>query len=179
MLFLLLAALAAAACFLPLTLRAEVYRHASTRWTLRADCAGLHRTWRFGAVSGGTQLQPSRVKLLLDSLRRADRARRFLLRHTRLSALDALLLLRTGDAAHSALLAGTLSGVARLPTAWRRSVRIRVLPEFFRAHSTIQARCIIRLRLGTIILTAMMLLAATLRQRHLQKARQAYGTSHW
>ena len=179
MLYILSAALCTALCLLPVTVKAGLHCCGSARWTLRVTCAGLHRTRHSGDGRAASRLRPSRLRLLASSLRRADRARQFLLRHTRLEALDALILLRTGDAALSALVTGSLQSLAALPAVRRRNVRIRVLPEFFRPHSSVQARCIIRLRLGTIILTMLMLLAAAFRQRQMQKARNWYGTSHW
>ena len=92
-------------------------------------------------------------------------------RAVRLEKLDILALLRTQDAARSAILAGTVQNTLTcLPLLRRESIRIRVLPEFFRAHSTLAVRCIIRLRVGTIILTAMMLLIAYFREQRLTES---------
>lgn len=126
------------------------------------------------------QLRQSRGSLFADALRRADRARHFLLAHLYLDRLDGLILLRTGDAAASALVSGGLQGALNgIPAVRRRHIRIRVLPEFFRAHSTVHARCIIRFRLGTIILTAGLLLASLLHQLRLKESEATnYGTSY-
>lgn len=169
------------ACFLPMTLQADVHHHGQTQARIIIKYTLLTKEWRISGLPGATaQFHQSRSRLLLNALRRADRARGFLLHHTHLDRLDALILLHTGDAARSALLSGGLQGALTcIPATRRKAVRIRVLPEFFRAHSTLQARCIIRIRLGTLILTVMMLLAAYIRQRRMQKARHAYGTSHW
>ena len=181
MLWLLAILLLTTACFLPVILHADVYYHEHTRARIIVQFMLLRKEWRISGLPGAAaQFRQSRSRLLLSALRRADKARGFLLRHIHLDRLDALILLHTGDAAHSSLLSGGLQGaLACIPATHRKAVRIRVLPEFFRVHSTLQARCIIRIRLGTIILTAMMLLAAYIRQRHVQKARHAYGTSHW
>lgn len=183
---------------LTITIQADLHHFGTTQARICIRIAGIHKTWRLMLLRteqghrlvladkdsarplDAGQLRKSRGSMLLGALRRADKARKFLLRHTHLDRLDALLLLRTEDASRSALLAGTIrSTLACIPAVRRKGVHIRVLPEFFRAHSTVNARCIIRLRLGTIILTAMMLLIAYIREQRQQKARHAYGTSHW
>lgn len=186
------------ACFLELTLQADLHHDGQTQMQVVLGLGGIHRTWRFSLLNtaeghrlvlqdshGQHPVHPARIResrgsILFGALQRADRARRYLLRRIRLDSLDALLLLRTGDAARSALLSGAVQSVLScIPAARRRQVRIRVLPEFFREHATLQARCIIRLRLGTLLLTGLMLLAAAFRERQQMKARQYYGTSHW
>lgn len=195
----LLAALLGALLMLEMRVQADLHHFDVTQGRIILRIAGLHKTWRLTllrtkqghrlvlAGDHGTrpldagQLRQSRGSAWLDALHRADKARTFLLRHTHLDRLDALVLLHTGDASHSALLTGALRGaLCCIPAIRRKDVRIRILPEFFRAHSTVDARCIIRLRLGTIILTVMMLLAAYIREQYDMKARQCeYGTSHW
>jgi len=172
MLMLLTALLLGYACFLPITLQADVHHHASTQTRIIIHVAGLTKTWHFSGLTGAaTQLRQSRTRLLLEMFRRADKARAFLLRRLHLEQLDALLLLCTGNAARSALLTGAIQGtLAFIPHLRRRNVRIRVLPDFFRERSTVSARCIIRLRVGTIILTAMMLLIAHFRGQRLTES---------
>ncbi len=162
------------AMLLPDTFRADVRRHGSTWFRVTARYAFFTRTWQSGAPAP-TQARRQHGRRLLFALRQAEAAQRFLLRHVQLDRLDACILLRTEDAARTSLLAGALQGLAYLPAVQRRHVRIRVLPDFFRPHSTLQTRCIIHVRMGTILLTMLMLLAFRLRQ----KARTAYGTSHW
>ena len=183
---------------LTFTVQTDFHHFDTTQARICVRIAGIHKTWRLmllrteqghRLVLAGEdsarplntgQLRTSRGGILLGSLRRADKARKFLLRHARLDRLDAFILLRMEDAAHSALLSGSVRSVLScIPAVRRKGVHIRVLPEFFRAHSTVNVRCIIRIRLGTIILTAMMLLIAHIREQRQQKARHAYGTSHW
>lgn len=178
------------ALLLEVRIQADLRHGNGTQARLILRIAGIHRTWRLMRAAGDTQvfmaredgmhvlspggLPADRGWLLLSVFRRADAARRFLLRHVHLDRLDAQLALRTADAARTALVTGALRGIAaQLPMRWHGKVRIRVLPEFLRASSAVQARCIIRLRLGTILLTAMMLLSAYLRQRHLKESEEA------
>lgn len=189
MFWLLLALLMVYTFFLEVTLQADLRHFDATQARVQLRIGGMHKTWLLHLVrteqghrlilSGDQgvhpldagQIRQSRGSLLLDALRRADKARRFLLNHTHLDKLDGFVLLRTEDAARSALLAGTLQNLLTcIPAVRRNGVRIRVLPEFFRAHSTVNARCIIRLRLGTIILTAGMLLAAYIREQRLTES---------
>ncbi len=102
---------------------------------------------------------------LMQVFSRADRMRRFLFRHARLQRLDALFCLRLEDAARCAVLSGAMQGAtAFLPGRWQRQVHLRVVPDFFREHSTFRARCILDVRLGTLFITACMLLAAYIRE---------------
>ena len=174
MVFLLMALLMLEALLLPLTLQADLYHHGSTAFRVRLQYAFLRCTWpSTGKSSGGKRLHQG--SKLFTALRRSARARHFFRRHIHLDRLDALLLLRTGDASHTSLAAGVLSGLACIPAAARSNVHIRMLPDYFRPHTTLQARCIVRLRLGTLLLTMLMLLALRLQQ----KVRTTYGTSHW
>ena len=159
---------------LDVTLCTEVVHRGTThsRTTLRYAC--FTRTWRSGEQSRSRSRTQHR-KALLHALRQSVVVRRFLHRNIRLHKLDALILLHTGDAAHSALISGALQGLTSIHTVKRRNVRIRILPDFFRGQTTVQARSIIRIRLGILIVTMLMLLALRLQQ----KARTAYGTSHW
>ena len=186
------------AAFLEGSVQAELRCFDAAELQLRFTVGGIHKTWRYRlnrteqghhltrTGSHGTksidpsQFRQSRSSIIADTLRRADKARHFLLSHIHLERLDGFVLLRTEDAAASALLSGTMQGVLGcIPAARRGNVRIRVLPEFFRAHSTVNARCIIRFRLGTTILTAGMLLAAWFRQQRLTESEaMEYGTSH-
>lgn len=189
MLVLLIVLLSAYSLLLEVRIQADLQHGDGTRTRFIVDIAGIHKTWQMllARTSQGHQvmlaqedgvhplssakLRTDRGRLLWRLFRRADRARHFLLHHVHLEQLHVLALFRTEDAAGSALLSGTLQSIAAcIPALRRRNVCIRVLPEFFRAHSTVKARCIIRLRLGTIILTAMMLLIAYLRQQRMTES---------
>jgi hypothetical protein len=160
---------------LPLTLQADLWHQGSTKFRVILKYAFIRHTWPSAKKSPGEK-RLHRGSKLFTALRESASARRFFQRHVHLDSLDALLLLRTGDAAGTSLLTGFVrSLLCCIPPLHRHQVRIRVLPDFFQPHSTIQVRCIIRLTLGTLLLTMLRLLAFRLRQ----KARTAYGTSHW
>lgn len=198
MLWFFLALLALYAVFLEAALQVDLHRTDTTHLLLRLRIAGLRKTWYFKLVKtvGGhrlllvsdpdsrpvdtAQMRQGRGRSIVRALLSSDKARQFLLSHIRVDRLDSLILLRTEAASHTALLSGFIQGLlACIPVFRRRNVRIRVLPDFFRPHSTVKARCIIRFRLGTIILTAWMLLAAHLRQRRLTESEaMTYGSSH-
>ncbi len=169
MLWLLAALLAVYALFLPVTLTVRIYHHGhlQTRVTLHFLC--LHKAWRYDGLAGVTApMRRNPDSRLRTAWRRASGTRRFLRQHTNFARLDALILLHTGDAARTALYTGVLrSMVALFP---RRNRRICIQPDFFRPRSTLQARCIIHWKLGTLLLTAWMLLTETLIQRHLTES---------
>ncbi len=160
---------------LPLILQGDLQHDDSTNARVILRYAFIRHTWPSAKHSPGEK-RLHRGSKLFTALRESPEARRFFLRHVHLDKLDALFLLRAGDAAATSLLTGSLRGLlCCIPQLHRKQVRIRVLPDFFRPHSTIHIHCIIRLTLGTLLLTMLRLLAFRLRQ----KARTAYGTSHW
>lgn len=95
---------------------------------------------------------------LLGTVLRTDKARCFLLRHTHLIRLQALVCLGLRDAAATAVLTGFLRQLAPLLP---RKADIRVQPNFI-GPTRIQARCILFFHLGTILITAVMGLTAYL-----------------
>lgn len=169
-----------AGMFIPLRVTADVHHGARRLMRLHISAAGLHREWVAEAVRGpeGRQLMIARkgrmprtfsppslnastADSLTSMLRESRPARRFLLRHTHAEQLDMQLLLHTSSAASTALMTGAVQlAVQILPAHWRGKVRLRVLPDFLRDHSTLQARCIFRLCVGTILITASLLLAS-------------------
>lgn len=196
MLALLLLALLTASvlvCFLPVILQGDFrWDEKSARLHLLLRLAGLHGQWRLLLNRGaqGHQLtlldedghsRPA-PEIAPDSLpgqalalmRRADKARRFLLKHTHPEKLDALLVIGTSGAARTALLTGTARAVtALLPPAWRGRLRLRVSPDFIHDRTALQLRCIIRVKLGTMVITSVMLLAAVAAEQA-GKAREAF-----
>jgi hypothetical protein len=160
---------------LPLTLQVDLRHQGSTTIRVILKYTFIRHTWPSKKQSAGEK-RLHRGSKLFTALRKSPEARRFFLKRIHLDRLDALLLLCAGDAAGTSLLTGSIrSLLCCIPPLHQQNIRIRVLPDFFRPHSTIQARCIIRLTLGTLLLTILRLLAFRLRQ----KARTAYGTSHW
>lgn len=168
---------------LPVTLRVDGAHETVTRLDVTLRYVKVLIRWRLTDMPGGRRLvrldtdgtplpvrphpqRRHRIGLMLRTLARADHARRFLLRHLRLQALDGLVSLHTEDAAHTALLSGGMDALARLPRLFRSRIRLRVLPDFFRGDTRWQLRCIIRPRLGTLIITALMLLAAWAAAQH-------------
>ena len=162
------------ALLLPVTFRLTATYDGKTEYHVTVNYLFFRRSWPAGKKSGNSP-RPKNGQNLLSRLREAARVSRFVRRHIRLEALDALVLLHTGDAAGSALLSGGLQGIMSIPTLPQNKMRIRVLPDFFRGRTIWQARCIFHFRLGIILLTMLMLLASRLQR----KARTAYGTSHW
>ncbi|MDD6050248.1 MAG: hypothetical protein PUC00_03095 [Clostridiales bacterium] len=175
---------------LDIRIQADLRHGDGTHARLRLYLGAIHRTWHLtrparsaqillAREDGAQVLSPGGIPvqrgwMVLKALHRADRARRFLLHHIHLERLDAQLTIHTSDADRTALVTGALRGVvAQLPSRWHKRVRIRVLPEFLQTFSTVQARCIIRLRLGTILLTAMLLLLAYLLERRQTESEEA------
>ena len=174
MVFLLIVLLILLSLLLPITFRIGVQHAGKTSCRVTMQYAFLKKVWQSGESKSGTPRRKE-CRSLLGILRQEAKARQFVRRHIHLDNLDALILLHTGDAALTALLSGGLQGLAALPLAQRRKAHIHVMPDFFRGYSSVQARCIIHIRAGIMLLTMLMLLASRLQR----KARTAYGTSHW
>lgn len=179
-------------CRLPLTLSASLTHREETRLQLRYAISGHQREWRFALIrtSSGHQLMvayrdgrthpakriapESPVGHMLSLLRHSERSRQYFLRHIHLERLDGLMLIGTHSAAGTALLTGAARSLAVLiPPAWHSRIRLRVVPDFFGEHTSLKARCIIRLHLGTLFVTSAMLLAAHAAQQAI-KAREAF-----
>lgn len=143
---------------LPVTLTLSLEYQETARTDVSIHFATLHKSWTFsGLPRTSAAFRQSRRHKFFSALHHADAAKSFLLQHTHLVRLDALILLHTGDAARTALLTGALRSVlmAALP---HQKVRIALHPDFFHAHSAINIRCIIRWKLGILLLTAWLLL---------------------
>lgn len=122
--------------------------------TLDLRIWGLGRRWQ-PRIAPGMPAQPKPLLRSLGSLWRSDRARR-LLRLDGQFRLQAMLHLGLDDAAYTALLTGLLQQLARfLP----QQADIRIQPEFI-GRTRLQVRCIVFLHLGTLLITAAMLLTA-------------------
>lgn len=173
----------------------ELHHAADTQARLCVRVGPLHRRWTYRltrtadghrltvadaygtrTVHPGGRHAPGHG--LTAVLRRAGGARRFFVRHLHVDALEGLLLLRLDNAAHAALLcAAVAGGLCCIPPGCRRG--LRVLPEFFRPHSTVHVRCIIRVKMGILILTAGRLLLTRIgMHRPTESEESAYGTSH-
>jgi len=105
--------------------------------------------------------QVQRGMILLGAFLRSNHARRFVVHHIYLEKLHASVQLALSDAAKTATLTGLISGLASMiPCQYRDRVRIRVIPDFFHDHITASSRCILFFHLGTLLITAAMMLIA-------------------
>lgn len=169
-------------CPVRFTAEAEVCAGASFRITVTYLFLRKELRYTAGADSGKLTLQNEHTgkskqlfaagfssgswKRLMRAFMRGRAARHFLLRHVRLHALRSHLLLRTGDAARTAVITGMLrSGLQLLPKNRNGQVHLVITPDFFREHSHLAFRCILSIRAGHIILTLLMLLPEMLQGR--------------
>lgn len=180
---------------LPAELRADLHYGERKLLRLQAEAAGIRRQWLLEAASdsGGlrimmlnTQGKPrilapkaSSAHLagrMLRLLNQTPRVRRLLLHQMKPAQLDVQLLLHVGDAAATALAAGLARSFATLlPVSWRAILRLRIQPDFLSPRSALQARCIFRVRLGTIAMTALLLLA-TFAAQAIKKEAKTWNT---
>lgn len=149
---------------------------------LYAQGAGLELTWRRLGGRGARERRLSLDALLAraqgarQSVEIARTPARFLLGRLRVERLGVNVLVATCDASHTALLQGLLSGaMAFLRTMFPAlSLRGRVLASFAQEESTrLDAACIVRLSLGSLLLALLLLLreAASLRLREAHQPR--------
>lgn len=176
----------------PMTLQADALHSGSTLVRIRLACAGFTRTWHLQLRRTGQGLQltvaaPGKAEKTVQPesyrgtpgerlgqlLLRSAGIRRFLLRHVHLDNLLLSLRMHADNAAHTALLTSLgQTAAALLPPRWHDRITVRVSPQFAGVRSRLQGRCILHLRLGTILMTSAMLLAA-LAAQHGSKAREA------
>lgn len=103
---------------------------------------------------------------MLGTFLRADKARRFLLRHTRLMDLTLRLHLSLADAASTAVITGLLRAMtAFLPPAMRRRTHLSLQPDFLALRSGGRLRCMVSLRVGILLITGGMALTAWLLEK--------------
>ena len=184
--------------FLPLRIQTDVHHGERRLMRISVTLAGVTRVWRLESRKGGKgrevilgggllnrsphviQTSPKQnewLKRSLRELRHNKPVRRFLRRHVHTQQLDIQLLLHTSTAAGTALATGMLRFLFSWLTAetLQRS-RIRILPDFLRERSTLQARCIFSLRLGTILISAALLLLTRLTQGMKREAQAIWNT---
>lgn len=167
----------------PLRLTLCLSHAGETRLLVRVQVWGIPLTWRIrskrlrsGRVT--TLLRKNRppreappdtgrrIQVVAGAFLRSNRARAFLREHVRLLSLEALVCIALSDAAKTALTSGLLGALSRLLSLGMQGrVRVQVIPAFFHQQTTVQARCILFLRLGTILFTAALAGAAYLLEK--------------
>ena len=167
----------------PLSLTLCLSHAGETRLLVRVQVWGIPLTWRIrskrlrsGRVT--TLLRKNRppreappdtgrrIQVVAGAFLRSNRARAFLREHVRLLSLEALVCIALSDAAKTALTSGLLGALSRLLSLGMQGrVRVQVIPAFFHQQTTVQARCILFLRLGTILFTAALAGAAYLLEK--------------
>ena len=171
---------------LPLRLSLRVSRAAGTQGTFGVGLGPLRLTFPFRVerdARGGHRLvflprrtaekpRPAspagmqRGMAMLGAFLRADKARRFLLRHTRLIDLTVQLHLSLSDAASTAVITGLVRAMtAFLPPAMRRRTHLALQPDFLALRSGGRLRCMVSLRVGILLITGGMALTAWLKEK--------------
>ena len=167
----------------PLRLTVCLSHAGETRLLVRVQVWGIPLTWRIrskrlrsGRVT--TLLRKNRppmeappdtgrrIQVVAGAYLRSNRARAYFRGHVRLLSLETLVCIVLSDAAQTALTAGLLGALGRLISLRMQGrARVQVVPAFFHQQTTVQARCILFLRLGTILLTAALAGAAYLLEK--------------
>lgn len=183
---------------LPFHLTAEVQLHPEQQGRIVLSSLGLKYTWRLrlvrtasghvlqrigksGKAEGpGMELHSSPADAALKRLLHDQPAKRFLQKHVCLERIDAIIRIHFENAARTALVTGAVrSLIPLIPPALRAVTHLQLLPAFTPAQARLQGRCIVQFRLGTIIITALMLLYSSFRQHVSQHERKCvYGASH-
>ena len=167
----------------PLRLTLCLSHAGETRLLVRVQVWGIPLTWRIRSKrlrSGRVttlfrknhppmEAPPDtgrRVRVVAGAYLRSNRARAYFRGHVRLLSLEALVCIALSDAAKTALTSGLLGALSRLLSLGMQGrVRVQVIPAFFHQQTTVQARCILFLRLGTILFTAALAGAAYLLEK--------------
>ncbi|MGN0778162.1 MAG: DUF2953 domain-containing protein [Aristaeellaceae bacterium] len=104
--------------------------------------------------------------VLLGTLLRTDKARRFLLGHLRLHDLSVQIHLSLSDAASTACVTGLLRALtAFVPVRVRRKAHVSLQPDFLATRSRWTIHCMVSWPLGILLITGGMTLAAWLMER--------------
>ena len=179
-------AILAVLMLLPLRLTLQLTHAARTQGTLGVAAGPIRLSFPFRVerdAKGGHQLiflprrprekpRPAspagmqRGMAMLGTFLRADKARRFLLRHTRLMDLTLRLHLSLADAASTAVITGLVRAMtAFLPPAMRRRTHLALQPDFLALRSGGRLRCMVSLRVGILLITGGMALTAWLLEK--------------
>ena len=107
-------------------------------------------------------ITPGRAKVWLGTLLRTDKARKWLFNGIHLIHCEAKIRLALSDAAQTALLSGALTTLG----GWLPGkVQLHVIPDFWSGHSAFALRAPVATRLGTLVITAALVLAAWIGER--------------
>ena len=171
---------------LPLRLTLQLTHAARTQGTLGVAAGPIRLSFPFRVerdAKGGHQLiflprrprekpRPAspagmqRGMAMLGTFLRADKARRFLLRHTHLIDLTVQAHLSLSDAASTAVITGLVRAMTTfLPPSMRRRTHLSLQPDFLTLRSSGFVRCIVSLRLGILLITGGMTLTAWLLEK--------------
>ena len=181
-------------CITPVTLRVDLWHAEATeallavrfwglgpdlRYRLKATDEG-HRVFRVDKKGVERPLRATNTSsatptlTILRTVMRGEHARQRFFRGVTLLRLDVALNVSLGDAARTALTAGAIQSLWRvLPCSWRRRARLQVRPDFLNSRGSVQARCMVFFRLGTLIIAATLLLLSALAQRAARPVRLA------
>lgn len=155
------------------------------RFRSTRDKLGHHLVRLRNKQSASAPESDQRFMVVAGTLLRADKARRFLLRHVHVLHLALQLSPSLWDASATAMATGVAAGAAQIASRLLRCpLHCRIQPDFIAPRSRFFLRCIIFLHLGTLIITAGMVLLALLLERlehRSPKPKEAneYGSSHW
>ena len=172
-------------CITPVTLRLDIRCAQAAEALLAPRFWGLgptlrfrlekteqgHQAYRIGSSGQRIPLRSGAASMkqnlpLLRTLLRGNHARQLLFRGLTLLRLDVALNISLDNAARTALTAGSLQSLWRaLPCSWRKRARLQVRPDFLSGQGSVQARWIVFFHLGTLILTAALLLMSYLTER--------------
>lgn len=176
MIFVVLGLIAALAA-LPITFALRVERLERIQASLTVKALVLRHTFalRGSQASKGKKADASRLSggegalFWFKVFGRADHARRFLLKHIRLEEATLRLRLGLADAARTASVTGLIRCLSvAVPPALRRRVTVLAQPDFLSDQVAVSARCIVRVRLGTLLITGFMAALAFAMQRSAQ-----------
>lgn len=142
-------------------LRYRLEKTEDGRRLFRVDKSGKLKPLK---AASSTSAKP--LMTLLRAVLRGNQARELFFRGLSLQQLDIALNVSLGNAARTALTAGALQSLWRaLPCQWRRKARLQVRPDFLGGHGGFQARCMIFFHLGTLLITAALLLLSYAAER--------------
>lgn len=140
----------------------------SLRWAFRTrQKAAITADWYGGrrihtGEASGASHYARRAKVWLGTLLRTDKARKWLFNGIHLIHCEAKIRLALSDAAQTALLSGALTTLG----GWLPGkVQLHVIPDFWSGHSAFALRAAVATRLGTLVITAALVLAAWIGER--------------
>lgn len=171
-------------CFLPLRMQIDVQAADTLSWRIVPSILWLKKVFRFRLIRtqrhhevlylpqhgsphciSSEKLQNPSGKRLALSLWNVKPIRRYLLRHIHHFCLVTEIIVHAEDAARTAMITGFFHVISNMIHSFTDNVSTRIIPGFSHQHTVAHTQCIFSVKLGTLLITSVMVLLHSLKRQ--------------